>query len=330
MSIEIIVKANNLSKHYMIKKGIWSFLGGGKGFTIKAVDQINFEIMRGEIFGLAGESGSGKTTTGRMLALLEKPTYGSIIFEGTDLASLKGKELKHFRRKVQMIFQDPYESLDPRLKIYDSIYEALAIHSIGSSKQERTKIIKETLENVGLSPPEEFLNRYPHELSGGQRQRASIARAIVLKPKFIIADEPVSMIDTSVCAGILNLMMKLRSTMNVTYIFITHDLAIARYICDRLAIMYQGKIRELGHTEDVINKPLHPYTKILLSSVPIPDPGFKRQRIRIPGEWDIFYNQMGCKFHGRCPNANEKCTKEEPELREILPEHWVACHLYAF
>jgi oligopeptide/dipeptide ABC transporter ATP-binding protein len=328
MSNEVILKVKDLSKHYTIKKGKWFFLSPKKDIILKAVDKINFEIKRGEIFGLAGESGSGKTTTGRMLALLEKPTYGSIIFDGTNLLSLKGNQLKAFRRKVQMIFQDPYESLDPRLKVYDSIYEALAIHKIGSSRQERTRIVKEALHNVGLSPPEEFLDRYPHELSGGQRQRVSIARAIVLNPDFIVADEPVSMIDMSVCAGILNLMMKLRKIMNVSYLFITHDLAVARYVSDRLAIMYQGKIRELGRTEDVITKPLHPYTRALLMSVPIPDPYNKRQRIKMHSEWDIFYEDIGCKFRFRCTDADEKCKRTEPELKEVHPEHWVACHRY--
>lgn len=225
-----------------------------------------------------------------------------------------------------MIFQDPYESLDPRLRIYDAVCEPLAVHHIGTS-EEKTAVVMKTLDRVGLRPPEDFLGRYPHELSGGERQRVSIARAIVLRPEFIVADEPVSMIDMSVRAGILNLMMKLKDELEVTYLFITHDLAVARYITDRLAVMYRGRIQELGSTKEVIKKPLNPYTKALLASVPIPDPEYKRKKVKVPPEfWDPVYEQTGCRFYPRCPIAVEKCKVEEPRLQEVLPGRWVACH----
>jgi peptide/nickel transport system ATP-binding protein len=315
-----------LEKRFQMRGSLFYSLLGRKQQYVDAVRGINFKINRGEVFGLAGESGCGKTTTGRLLASLEEPTGGQIFFKGEDITDLKGSTLKGFRRKVQMIFQDPYDALDPRYTVFRSVCEPLVIHDIGATSEERVKLVSDILKHVDLSPPEDFFYRLPHELSGGQRQRVAVARAMVLDPEFLVADEPVSMLDVSIRAQILNLMLRLKEEFNVTYLFITHDLSVARYMCDRLAVMYLGAIVETGLAEELIQNPVHPYTKLLLSSVPVPDPTVKRQSVS--SSFDISHSQnvtKGCRFHPRCANAKETCLTTEPKLREIKKNHFVAC-----
>ncbi len=324
-----LIRVENLKKWFPLKRGFFASLFGSEVY-VRAVDGISFNIYEGEIFGLAGESGSGKTTTGRLILRLIEPTEGKIYFEDTDITNLKSKELKPYRRRMQIIFQDPYESLNPRMTVYDIITEPLRVHKIGEGEEERLELAYKILESVQLIPPEEFLYRFPHELSGGQRQRVAIARALILRPKFIVADEPISMLDMSIRAEILNLMLNLKKEYGLTYLYITHDLATARYICDRIAIMYLGKIVELGSMDSVLENPLHPYTRALLAAVPVPDPDIKIGEIPIKGEIPSPINiPSGCRFHPRCPYAKEICRSKEPELKEIEYQHFVACHLYS-
>jgi peptide/nickel transport system ATP-binding protein len=328
-SDEILIETVNLKKYFPVKKGIFSTLFRAESTYVHAVDEINFNIKKGEIFGLVGESGCGKTTTGRILLLLENPTSGDILFDGSDITSIGKKELKQFRRNTQIIFQDPYSSLDPRKTVYDIITEPINIHKTIDSEFEKKDKIKKILEVVDLTPSENFINKYPHELSGGQRQRVAVARALILNPKFIVADEPVSMIDVSMRIGILNLLLELREKFDISFLFITHDLAIARYICDRIAVMYLGKIVELGKTEDLINNPMHPYSIALIGSVPRLYSN-KPEGIEIKGEVPTAINPpSGCRFHPRCPYAYDKCDAEEPQLNEINKDRFVACHLRA-
>jgi len=325
---EKIVEATNLVKWFPLRTGLLSSLIK-KELFVKAVDDINFDIYTGEIFGLAGESGSGKTTTGKLLIRLIEITGGKIVFKGDDITSLPEAKFKPLRRKLQIIFQDPYESLNPRMTINDIISEPLRVHGI-SDEREITKRMNRVLEDVKLTPPDEFLFRYPHELSGGQRQRVAVARAIILSPEFIVADEPVSMLDVSIRAEVLNLILELREKYNVSFLFITHDLALARHICDRIAIMYLGKIVEMGSTEDVIKDSLHPYTKALIKAVPVPDPTARRAEVVIKGEIPSPVNPpLGCHFHTRCPSyIGDICRTKEPPLKELKKKHYVACHLY--
>ena len=326
---ETLVDVQNLKKWFPVRMGLFQSIIGRRQLYVRAVDGISFNIKKGEIFGLAGESGSGKTTTGRVLLRLTKPTGGRIFFEGKDIAAMKDKELKPIRRKMQIIFQDPYESLDPRKIIYSIVEEPLNIHGIiGKAAEER---VYKVMEEVQLIPPEQFLFRFPHELSGGQRQRVAVARALVLNPEFIVADEPVSMLDVSIRAEILKLMVNLRDKYNVAFLYITHDLALARHVCDRIAIMYLGKIMEMGSTDVVLRNPLHPYTKALIAAVPIPDPTSRRVEVVLKGEIPSPVNPPpGCRFHTRCPvMMGEICRREEPPLTEIEKGHYVACHLYS-
>ncbi len=322
---EELLRVVNLKKYFPVRVGFFSRKSG----FVKAVDGVSFTVDKGEIFGLVGESGCGKTTTGRTILRLIEPTDGEAYFEGVNIFSLSKREFKPYRRYMQMIFQDPYESLNPRRTVAKTIEQPIKIHKLANSEEERRELIIKALEEVELRPPEEFMNRYPHMLSGGQRQRVAIARAIVLRPKFIVADEPVSMLDVSIRAGILRLLLKLRDDMGISFLYITHDLATAKYICRRMAVMYLGKIVELGPTVKVIDEPLHPYTKALIKAIPVPDPKVKIGEIPIKGEVPLSPIDLpsGCRFHPRCPKAEDVCKKEEPEFREVEPGRWVACHL---
>jgi peptide/nickel transport system ATP-binding protein len=326
-----IVKVENLKKYFPIRLGFLRTLISREEIFVRAVDGINFKIKKGEIFGLAGESGSGKTTTGRLILRLIEPTAGKIFFNGQDVTRVTGKDLKVLRRKMQIIFQDPYESINPKFTIYDVISEPLHVQKIFNSEGEVEDAVFKALEAVKLTPPEVFMYRYPHELSGGQRQRVAVARALVLNPEFIVADEPVSMLDVSIRAEVLNLMTELREKRGVSFLYITHDLALARHICDTIGVMYLGKMMEMGTVEQVIGEPLHPYTQALIKAVPVPDPSSKRSEVVIRGEIPSPINPpSGCRFHTRCPSyIGDICKTKEPQLINVGGEHYVACHLYS-
>ena len=322
---EVILHVKNLVKHFPIMEGLFIQRQVNE---VRAVDGVSFDVHRGEILGLVGESGCGKTTTGRTIIQLEKPTSGEIVFEGTDLVAASRKDLFKARRQIQMIFQDPYASLNPRMTVKEIIEEPLVIHKVGTSK-ERTARAKELLDKVGLNPS--YINRYPHEFSGGQRQRIGIARALALQPDMIICDEPISALDVSIQAQIVNLLEELQEEFGLTYLFIAHDLSMVRYISHRVAVMYLGKIMELADKDTLFTKPLNPYSIALLSAVPVPDPYVEEKRNRIPLEGDVpspINPPPGCNFHTRCYMAKERCKMEEPELREVEDGHFVACHYW--
>ena len=321
-SSKSILQLKDIRKTYSSKT---SFFGGG-GREIVALNHISLEIFKGEIFGLVGESGSGKTTTGRLIVKLENPAAGKIILDGREITGLRGKELKDFRLKVQMIFQDPYQSLNPQLSIYDTVSEPLHIHRI-ENVQTRKDLVLQALKSAGLSPPNDFLHRYPHQLSGGQRQRVAIARAMILKPKFVVADEPTSMLDASISAQIFNILLEMRKKLDTTFLFISHSLAAARYLCDRIAVIYRGNLVEMGSGEAVIQKPKHPYTQALLDALPKFGHAdeVRRYDTLLNAERDASQN-MGCPFFCRCKMARkEKCSREMPYLRESDGSHLVAC-----
>ncbi len=325
----MLLEVKNLKKYFPVAKTFIERLLTREERYVKAVDGISFNIEEGEVFSLVGESGSGKTTTGKLVLRLIDPTDGQIIFQGKDITSLSQKELRPLRKHMQIIYQDPYASLNPRMKVGETIMDPLLIHGIAKGNEAREMVL-EMLEKVGLTPPEIFYESYPAYLSGGQRQRVAIARAMITRPKLVVADEPVSMIDVSLRASILDLMMDLRKEFGVAYLFITHDLAVAKYISDEIAIMYLGKIMEMGKTRDLFREPLHPYTKALLSAIPVPTPGKSRERIKLRGEIPSAIDiPPGCRFHTRCPMRFDPCDKEEPGLKEIKPGHLVACHLYS-
>jgi len=317
-----LLDVHDLKVWFLARK---SFLSKAKTF-VRAVDGVSFDVRHGEIFCLVGESGCGKTTIANTLLGLVKATSGSATLNGMNLLSLPKEQRRDFRRNTQMIFQDPYESLNPHMTIFDIVAEPLEVNYLAANPDEKESRVAESLKAVGLTPPQAFLDHYPHQLSGGQRQRVAIAAALVLKPALIVADEPVSMLDISVRAGILKLMLDLRSEFNLTYLFITHDLATARNFVDRVAVMYLGRIVEMGDTKSVIETPLHPYTKALISVVPVPDPKTKKQKTLLAGEIPSPIEiPSGCRFHTRCPIARESCSKQEPELQEVRPGHYAAC-----
>jgi len=324
---EYVLRVKNLVKHFPLKLGFIQTLLKSETPKVHAVDNISFEIEKGEMFGLVGESGCGKTTTGRLILRLIEPTSGEIYYKDQDLLKLDYNEMRKMRRYMQMIFQDPYESLNPRMSIFDILTEPCRIQGLFSSWQDLEDKAHKILEEVGLTPPEEFLYRFPHEVSGGQRQRVAIARAFITDPEFIVADEPVSMLDASIRSEVTRLIKNLVETYNTSFLYITHDLALARYLCKHIAVMYLGKIVEKGPTEALISKPLHPYTSALLAAVPVPDPTARRTEVVIKGEVPSPVNPPpGCRFHTRCPFAQEICRKDEPQLTEIKNERLVACH----
>ena len=317
-----LVEAENLKKYYPVTTGLLS----RHVADVKAVDGVSFYIMDGETMGLVGESGCGKSSLGRTLLRLEEPTAGKVLYKGSDITLWNKKKLKGLRKEAQMIFQDPQSSLDPRITIGDSIGEALLIHGVGNEK-ERSEKVEGLIKRVGLDP--EHAMRYPHELSGGQKQRTGIARALAVNPKFIVADEPVSALDVSVQAQILNLIMDLQRELGLAYLFIAHDLSVIGQVSDRIAVMYLGQVIELADRNDLFIRPLHPYTEALLSAIPLPYPGRKRKRISLQGEVPSpVAPPPGCRFHTRCPRVMKLCGQEQPRLRLLEGDHLVSCHLY--
>jgi peptide/nickel transport system ATP-binding protein len=323
----VLISLQNVKKWFSVRQGIIdNLLARGEPEFVRAVDGVSIDIRRGEVFGLVGESGSGKTTVGRLALRLLEPTEGKVIFDDIDLSTLSAEELRLLRSRMQVIFQDPMASLNPRMTVIDAISHPLEIHQ-ADKIEDREEIICSILKDVGLSPPEVFLNKYPHQLSGGQRQRVVIARALVTEPDLILADEPIAMADVSVRALLLELMRFLKDEHNLTYLYITHDLATAKYICDRIGVMYLGKLVEVSDLSSVYNNPLHPYTQALMAAVPIPDPLRRRNQPLPRGEIPSPINPpSGCRFHPRCSYAEDICGRDEPELREIEPGHTVACH----
>ena len=320
---DVLLKVEHLKKYYSIKS---SSLRGKKS-VVKAVDDISFDVKIGETFGIVGESGCGKSTMGKSVIRLIEPTEGKVILDGQDFTSLKGKELQEARDKIKLIFQDPYASLNPRMTVKDIIAEPIDIAKCYKTKEERDARVVEVMKQVGLNL--DYMYRYPHEFSGGQRQRIGIARAIALQPKLIICDEPVSALDVSIQAKIINLLNELQEKMGIAYIFISHDLSVVRFLCDRIGVMYLGRMVEIADRQELYDNPMHPYTKALLSAIPVPDVDVKHEPMLLEGDIPSPYNPpKGCLFHTRCKFAMECCKTEVPQMRQIGENHCVACHLY--
>jgi oligopeptide transport system ATP-binding protein len=323
MSETPLLEVRGLTMHFPISEGI---IVSRKIGEVKAVDGVDFSIARGETLGLVGESGCGKTTTGRCILRLERPTEGQILFDGQDISRMDRKGLTAMRRRMQVIFQDPYSSLNPRMKVGDIIAEPIKVHGVEPDARRREARVRELLSVCGLDP--KFTDRYPHEMSGGQRQRVGIARALALDPEFIVCDEAVSALDVSIQAQVVNLLEDLRERFNLTYLFIAHDLSVVRHLCQRVAVMYLGRIVEMADSDELFDNPLHPYTQALLSAVPVPDPRVEARREFRPAKGEVpspINPPSGCVFHPRCPAAVEGCKKTRPTLRELRPRHWVAC-----
>ena len=319
-----LLEVRGLRMHFAVTEGVLRRRSIGE---VKAVDGIDFTIGRGETLGLVGESGCGKTTTGRCILRLERPTAGAILYDGVDLAKLDRKQLTAMRRKIQVIFQDPYSSLNPRMKVGEIIAEPMKVHGLEPDAGKRAARVRELLGVCGLNP--KFADRYPHEMSGGQRQRVGIARALALQPEFIVCDEPVSALDVSIQAQVVNLLEDLREKFGLTYLFIAHDLSVVRHLCQRVAVMYLGRIVELAENDELFDHALHPYTQALLAAVPVPDPTVEASRTFRPAVGEVpspINPPSGCVFHPRCPIAVERCKEARPEAREVRPGHWVACH----
>jgi peptide/nickel transport system ATP-binding protein len=319
---ETILELEHIVKRYRTRGSFF----GTHGKDVIALDQVSIRVVRGEIFGLVGESGSGKTTAGRLIVRLEEPEEGKIYLDSNEIAALKGNALREFRRKVQMIFQDPYQSLNPQFSVFDAVSEPLIIHKIGNAEA-RKDSVWQAMKSVGLSPPDDFAHRYPHQLSGGQRQRVAIARAMILKPEFVVADEPTSMLDASISAQIFNILLEMREKLHVSFLFITHSLAAARYLCDRIAVIYRGNLVEMGPGDEVIQNPKHPYTQALIDA--LPKFGYsgevKRYQTLLRAEREAS-EYAGCPFFGRCKVADEtKCSREKPPLKRLGDSHSVAC-----
>lgn len=325
-SDDFILELHNVKKYFPVQKTLLDQIFAGRIDYVRAVDDVSINVKRGEAFGLAGESGSGKTTIGRLSIGLEPLTEGKVIFNGMDLSALKKEELRKLRQKMQVIFQDPMASLNPRMTLGTSVMQGLLIHYPEIADQHRDMVVS-IFEKVGLTPANYYFNKYPHQISGGQRQRVVIARALITRPDLVLADEPVAMADVSVRALLLDLMVQLKKEFNLTYLFITHDLATAKYICDRIGILYLGKLAEVATVQEVYQKPLHPYTKALLAAVPVPNPRKRRTEPMPEGEIpNPIDPPSGCRFHPRCLIASAECSLTEPKLKELKPGHFVACH----
>ncbi|MCL7395768.1 MAG: ABC transporter ATP-binding protein [Thaumarchaeota archaeon] len=324
-----ILSVDNLGKWFPMRRGFLGSLRGIKQSYLHAVDGVSFDIERGTVFTLVGESGCGKTTTGKLILRLLDPSFGKVYFEGKNIYDFSKEELKEYRKLVQVIFQDPYESLNPRMHVYATVSEPLTIHKVVKTEAEKMELVVKVLTDVGLVPPEDFLFRFPHQLSGGQRQRVALAAAMILNPKLIVADEPVSMLDMSIRASVLNILLDMKDKRGVTYLFITHDLAVAKYISDYIAVMYLGKIVELGRAVDVVDDPLHPYTQALIEAIPSPNPKIKMKTPSVVGELKSPIDPpQVCRFSDRCPLSKSVCNQGIPALVEVEKGRYVSCFLY--